>query len=157
MKVRYKITAAFVLFTVILLAALCILTYYITDKQQQRDFNKRLHNRTATVSSLLSKLPTNSGYEFLSKLDSSTSNLLARLTVTVYDDANKPIYHFARYSTDNFSIDPSFLTDAKQLGTANTNIDDRQLVAVHYSHAKPITVLISAIDENGKKEPCGTR
>jgi two-component system sensor histidine kinase ArlS len=151
MKVRYKITAAFVLFTVILLAALCILTYYITDKQQQRDFNKRLHNRTATVSSLLSKLPTNSGYEFLSKLDSSTSNLLARLTVTVYDDANKPIYHFARYSTDNFSIDPSFLTDAKQLGTANTNIDDRQLVAVHYSHAKPITVLISAIDENGKK------
>jgi hypothetical protein len=91
MKIRFKITMAFVLLTVTLLAALCILTYYITDKQQQRDFNKRLHNRTATVSSLLAKLPANSGYSFLSKLDSSTSNLLAHLTVSVYDDTHKPI------------------------------------------------------------------
>jgi two-component system sensor histidine kinase ArlS len=151
MKTRYKITMAFVLLTVTLLAALCILTYYITDKQQQRDFNKRLHNRTATVSSLLAKLPVNSGYTFLSKLDSSTSNLLAHLTVSVYDDTNKPIYHFSRYARDTFGVDPSFLTDARQLGTANTNIADRQLVAVHYTHAKPITVLISAIDENGQK------
>jgi two-component system sensor histidine kinase ArlS len=151
MKIRFKITMAFVLLTVTLLAALCILTYYITDKQQQRDFNKRLHNRTATVSSLLAKLPANSGYSFLSKLDSSTSNLLAHLTVSVYDDTHKPIYQFSRYPSDTFIVDPSFLTDARQLGTSHTSAGDRQIVAVHYTHAKPITVLISAIDENGQK------
>ncbi|NCI49626.1 HAMP domain-containing histidine kinase [Sediminibacterium roseum] len=152
MKVRYKITAAFVLFTVTLLAALCILTYYITDKQQQRDFYKRMHNRTSTVASLLAKLPSSSGYAFLSKLDSATnSNSLSRLTLSVYDDSGKSIYHFSRLPGDTFSVDPSLLTDARQFGTSSSSIGERQLLAVHYNHAKPITILISSIDENGSK------
>jgi two-component system sensor histidine kinase ArlS len=151
MKVRYKIIGAFMVLTMIVLAALCILTYYITDKQQEKDFNRRLHNRTATIASLLSKLPIN-GYQILSKLDSATTNLLAATTIHVYNKENQSIYEFTRNRTDKFDVDPAILNEARSHGTVNTSFNERQIVAVYYQQAEaPIVVVVSAIDENGRK------
>jgi len=140
------------LFTITVLAALCILIYYITDQQQQRDFNKRLLNRTSTIASLLSKLPPTNGYEILSKLDSSTSNMLSDITIYVYNNANQSIYEFDRNPADSFDIDPAIVNEARKQGIYHTSLKNRQLVGVYYQRAKtPIVVVITAIDENGRK------
>jgi two-component system sensor histidine kinase ArlS len=152
MKVRYKITLAFVLLTVILLAALCSLTYYITVEQKKKEFNRRLQNRTATIASLLSKLPSN-GYQVLSKLDSSTTNLFAAVTLHVYDSTNQTIYQFAKLPVDGFTVDPMIVEEARKKEVVQTSVGKREIVAVYY-HKKqsPIVVVISAIDEYGRND-----
>jgi signal transduction histidine kinase len=150
MKVRYKITLAFILLTITLLAALCIITYYITAGQQKRDFDRRLFNRTSTIASLLSKLPVN-GYQVLSTIDSSTSNLLSAITIHVYNDSNASIYEFSRNVADSFDVDPEILNKARKQGMVNTSLGEREMVAVYYKKSiTPIVVVTSAIDKNGR-------
>ncbi|MES2374359.1 MAG: HAMP domain-containing sensor histidine kinase [Bacteroidota bacterium] len=152
MKVRYKITLAFVLLTVILLAALCSLTYYITADQKKTEFDRRLLNRTETIASLLSKLPSN-GYQVLSKLDSSTTNLFAAVTLHVYDSTNRNIYQFSKHSVDSFDIDPKIIEEARRKNVVQTSMGKRDIVAVYYKKNQvPIVVVISAIDEYGRKD-----
>lgn len=139
------------LLTILVLAAICILTYYIVDKQQQRDFDRRMHNRTATISSLLSKLPSNNSYQILSKLDTATNNTLSRITVSVFEKTNKPVYQFARNYNDKIDIDTEVINEARKSGNANSFVGERRIVAVSYKLAEPIVVVITAIDENGKK------
>jgi two-component system sensor histidine kinase ArlS len=152
MKARYKITLAFVLLTVILLAALCSLTYYITAEQKKKEFNRRLQNRTATIASLLSKLPSN-GYQVLSKLDSSTTNLFYAVTLHVYNSSNQTIYQFAKQDTDSFDIDPNIIEEARKKEVYQTSVGRRDIVAVYYhKNQVPIVVVISAIDEYGRND-----
>lgn len=151
MKVRYKITAAFVLLTITLLAAMCVLTYYITDKQQQADFNRRIYNRTATIASLLNKFPDSLGYTFISKLDTATNNTLFRATVSVFNSKNKEVYRFARSQADTFSIDTAIVNEARMQGTAHSTTGARHFVAVHYPHSRPIVIVITAINESGEQ------
>jgi cell division protein FtsN len=95
MKVRYKITFAFVVLTITVLVTFCILIYFITDSQQKRDFSRRLQNRCLTVASLLARLPSN-GYEVLSKIDSSTTNMLVSENISIFNSSNKRLYYFSR-------------------------------------------------------------
>lgn len=151
MKVRYKITAAFVLLTITLLAAMCVLTYYITEKQQENDFNRRIENRISTIASLLNKFPDSSGYTFISKLDTATNNTLSHTTVSVFNKRNEEIYRFARIPSDTFSIDPALVNDARRAGMVHANRDNREIIAVHFPHSRPIVVVISAINELGRQ------
>ncbi len=151
MKVRFKITAAFVLLTVTLLAALCAMIYVITADQQKSDFYQRLHNRGITVASLLSRLPAN-GYEILSKLDSSTTSLLVAENIHVYNSDGKILYQFSRTGNAKNADDLKILQEARDKGIAKASQDERQTVAVYFDHTgQGIMVVVSAFDENGKK------
>ncbi len=151
MKVRYKITAAFVLLTGILLAAICGMIYFITADQQKNDFYQRLHNRALTVTALLSRLPAN-GYQMLSKLDSSTTSLLVAENIQVYDQAGQVLYRFSRMGEENVTYDQKILQEAHEKGYARVTVNDRRIVAVYFHQSTtPILVVTSAFDENGRK------
>jgi two-component system sensor histidine kinase ArlS len=149
MKVRYKITVAFVLLTVTVLAALCILIYYITAEQQKKDFNRRLHNRALTVATLLSRLPVN-GYEMLSRLDSATANMLVSESILVYRNDNMVLYRFDRMNTDTITVDPDFLAEARVRKEITSVAHGKRILAAYYPEAAtPIVVVTAARDDNG--------
>ncbi len=151
MKVRYRIIAAFVLLTTTVLAALCLLIYYMMAEQQKRDFNQRLHNRALTVATLLSKLPAN-GYDILSKLDSSTTNLLVSENILVYGNNNQVIYRFDKAVADTVAVSPEVLGDARVLGETTARINDKRMLAAYFpGAATPIVVVTAARDENGRE------
>ncbi|MES2373867.1 MAG: HAMP domain-containing sensor histidine kinase [Bacteroidota bacterium] len=148
MKVRYKITLAFLLLTVTVLVAFSILIYYNTASQYKRDFNRRLQNRSITVASLLSRLPVN-GYEFLSKIDSSTTNMLLSETISIFDSTKERLYYFSRDKNGFTSIDPELLNDIKLKGLVSTSDGQKQLSGIYYRQSsKPVIVITSAIDQN---------
>ncbi len=150
MKVRYKITAAFVLLTVTVLAALCALIYFMTAEQQNRDFNQRLHNRTLTVATLLSRLPAN-GYEILSKLDSSTTNLLVSENILVLDNNNQVLYRFDKDTSDTISVDADILNEARTQDATAMRVNGKRMFAAYYPQAAtPIVVVTAARDETGR-------
>ncbi|MES2332297.1 MAG: HAMP domain-containing sensor histidine kinase [Bacteroidota bacterium] len=147
MKVRYKITLAFLLLTVTVLVAFSIVIYYNTASQYKRDFNRRLKNRSITVASLLSRLPVN-GYEFLSKIDSSTTNMLLAETISIFDSSKERLYYFSREKNGFTSIDPELLDDIKLKGMVSTSDGQKQLSGIYYQQSsKPVIVITSAIDQ----------
>ncbi|MBK9486047.1 MAG: HAMP domain-containing protein [Chitinophagaceae bacterium] len=149
MKARYKITTAFMLLTVIVLAALCAFVYYHTAAQKEKISQTRLRNRAATVASFLFKLPEKD-FTLLSKLDSSTSSLLAFENISIYNNRNQRIYRYAKNVTDTAAIDAEMLNKARLDGQVNTNIGQRQSVALYYQQSEsPVVILVSAVDENG--------
>jgi two-component system sensor histidine kinase ArlS len=151
MKVRYKITAAFVLLTVTVLATLCLLIYLITADQHKRDFNQRLRNRALTVSALLSRLPTN-GYEILSRLDSSTTNLLVSENILVYGEDNQLLYRFDRDIADSITVDNEFLQETRSQQESRVQTGQKRMLAAYYPQAAtPIVVITAARDDNGRQ------
>lgn len=151
MKVRYKITAAFVLLMVTVLAAVCLLIYYSTVEQLKRDFDKRLYNRSFTVGTLLSRLPSN-GYEILSRLDSSTINLLVNENILVYQDNNTLLYRFDKVLTDTVQVEADLITEARIKREASAQSNGKRMVATYHPGAvSPIVVVTSARDENGQQ------
>lgn len=149
MKVRYKITAAFILLTITVLAALCVLIYLINADQQKRDFNQRLRNRAVTVATLLSRLPVN-GYEMLSKLDSSTTNLLVSENIFVFDDSNHVRYHFDKDLSEQVRIDADLLKEARERGSARITQGEKRIFAIYFREAKtPMVIVTAARDEKG--------
>ncbi len=137
------------LLTVIVLAALCAFVYYHTAAQKEKDFTTRLRNRAATVASFLFKLPEKD-FTLLSKLDSSTSSLLAFENISIYNNRNQRIYRYAKNVTDTAAIDAEMLNKARLDGQVNTNIGQRQSVALYYQQSEsPVVILVSAVDENG--------
>jgi two-component system sensor histidine kinase ArlS len=148
MKVRYKITLAFLLLTITVLVAFSIIIYYTTARQYQHDFNRRLQNRSLTVAKLLSRLPSN-GYAFLSKLDSSTTNMLVAETISIFDSSKKSLYYFSREHTPFVSIDPELLDRIVEKGVVNTTEGEKKLVGIYYNEsAMPVIVVTSAIDQS---------
>ena len=103
MKVRYKITLAFVVISAIMLMILFSVTYISTVSQQEKDFSKRLQNRALSVSYLYQKLHPNN-YDFLSRIDSSTINLLGSESVYIFSNQNERIYRFAHNYHDTICI-----------------------------------------------------
>lgn len=148
MKVRYKITAAFLVLALILLAAVCGMIYYSTAQQQQKDFYLRLENRAITVSSLLSRLPEN-GYALLSRLDSATANLLVAENILVFRNENELLYRFDRIASDTIAVSPSLLADAVEAGEARSEWMGKRMYARYFSNGSaPIIVVTAARDEN---------
>ncbi|MDE3251831.1 MAG: HAMP domain-containing protein [Bacteroidota bacterium] len=149
MKVRFKIISAFMLVTLVVLAAVCIFIYYFTASQQKTDFTKRLYNRALTVASLIFKLPPDD-YDLLSKLDSSTTSLRVAETINIYNNRNSRIYRFAKNYQDTVAIGTELLNKVRSQNFISTTLDNKQLVAIYYMEGPfPIVVVISAIDENG--------
>jgi two-component system sensor histidine kinase ArlS len=150
MRVRYKITAAFVLLTVTVLAALCVLIYLFTADQHTRDFNQRLRNRALTVATLLSRLPVN-GYEMLSRLDSATTNLMVSESIMVFDSDNRLLYRFDRIISDSVQIEKELLDEAKANKESSVQQGEKRLLAAYHPEAvTPIVVVTAARDENGR-------
>ncbi len=149
MRVKSKITIAFVCLTTILLVSLCFLTYYNTQSQQNRDFYKMLSNRASTISTLLVNSEFNN-YKILSEVDSATRNLLYAENINVFNNKNERIYHFARNTADTINISEKIIQQARVDNKVITIIDKKKTVAVYYSSFKlPIVVFISAVDQNG--------
>lgn len=149
MKVRLKITLASLLLAFTVLAAFGIATYYTTANQYQSDFNRRLQNRSLTVAKLLSRLPSND-YTFLSKLDSSTTNMLVAETISIFDKEKNSLYYFSRAKTPFVSIEPELLDEILEKKIVNTSEGKKKLVGIYYDASpKPVIVVTSAIDQAG--------
>ncbi|MEO8171524.1 MAG: HAMP domain-containing sensor histidine kinase [Sediminibacterium sp.] len=150
MKVRYKITIAFVVISAIMLVILFSVTYISTISQQENDYSQRLHNRALTVSYLYQKLPSNN-YDFLSRVDSSTINLLGSESVYIFNNRNERIYRFARNYDDTVSIPIEFIKQARVDGESKATIENKQVVALYVQTVEfPVVVVVSAVDIVGK-------
>ncbi|MBS4043261.1 MAG: HAMP domain-containing protein [Chitinophagaceae bacterium] len=152
MKVRYKITLAFIFLTTILLLSLCFFTYYNTAQQQERDFNKMLNNRAHTISSLLlsSKFYD---YKFLSEVDSATRNLLFAENINVFNVRNERVYHFARNASDTINIPVQLIQQARIEKKIIQTVGNKKTLAIYNSDPDyPIVVIVSANDENGRQK-----
>lgn len=150
MRVKYKITIAFVVLTTIVLASLCFFTYFNTEKDQHNDFAKMLHNRALTISSLLYSLEV-VDYGILSKVDSATKNLLTSENVNVFNNRNECIYRFDRNVSDSISIPIHIINQVRKDKYVSTILGNKQIAAIYYKEADlPIVVSVAAIDNNGK-------
>lgn len=150
MKVKYRIATAFMLLTMLVLAALCLFIYFNTASQQHQDFEKRLHNRALTAASLLFQHPDN-GYRLLSTLNSATANLLVSENINVYNNRNQRIYRFAKNYSDTLATNTDFLNKVRLNGYLSSDLGNKQVVAIYYQQtASPVVVVASAIDETGK-------
>jgi two-component system sensor histidine kinase ArlS len=148
MKVRYKITLAFLLLTLTVLIAFSFSIYFNTSNQYKLDFNRRLQNRSITVAALLSRLPSN-GYEFLSKLDSSTTNMLLAETITIFNSSKERLYSFSRDKAGVTPVTPELLEEIKEKGLVSSAEGKKQLVGIYYRQSlNPVIVITSAIDQN---------
>lgn len=149
MKVRLKITLASLLLAFTVLAAFGIATYYTTAAQYKRDFNRRLQNRSLTVAKLLSRLPSND-YSFLSKLDSSTTNMLIAETISIFDSEKNSLYYFSKAQIPFVSVEPELLDEIREKKIVTTSEGRKKLVGIYYdASAKPVIVVTSAIDQAG--------
>ena len=117
MKVKYKITLAFIVLAVLLLLSSCLFTFLNTKKQQERDFAKMLQNKALTISSLIF---TNKkvNYNILSKVDSASKNLLFSENINVFNNNNERIYHFIENANDTTEV-PIKLVPAVVLALPN--------------------------------------
>lgn len=149
MKVRYKITFAFVLISVIMLAILFAVTYFSTISQQQKDFSKRLYNRALTVSYLYQKMHPG-GYDLLSRVDSSTINLMGAETINIFDETNRQVYRFSHKNEDTVAVPRDFIEKTKQEGNASMVLDGKQLFALYRPADNPVVVVVTAVDISGK-------
>lgn len=150
MKVRYKITFAFVLISAVMLFILFSVTYISTVAQQKKDFTKRLHNRALTVSFIYQRLHAGN-YDFLSRVDSSTINLLGSESVYIFNSRDECIYRFARNYEDTIGIQPELIKQARLEGEAQAMIDNKHAMALFSQSAEfPVVVVIAAVDIVGK-------
>ncbi|MEO7531142.1 MAG: HAMP domain-containing sensor histidine kinase [Sediminibacterium sp.] len=133
-----------------MLLILFFVTYISTVSQQEKDFSQRLHNRALTVSYIYQKLhPGN--YDFLSRVDSSTINLLGSESVYIFNNHNERIYWFAHNYTDTISIPREFIKQARIAGEKRTLIENKQVLSLYVQPAAfPVVVVISAVDLVGK-------
>jgi two-component system sensor histidine kinase ArlS len=151
MKIRYRITAAFVLLTVTVLVAVCLVIYFSTSEQQKKDFDRRLYNRSFTVGRLLSRLPAN-GYEILSRIDSATINLMVNENILVYRQDNTLLYRFDKLISDTIQVKAEMIAEARMNGDASARFNDKQMVATYHPAIDgSIVVVTSARDENGRQ------
>jgi hypothetical protein len=150
MKVRYKIILAFIVISAIMLVILFTVTYISTVSQQEKDFSRRLHNRALTVSYIYQRLPAGN-YDFLSRVDSSTINLLGSESVYIFNNRNERIYRFARNYSDTVGISAEFIKQARLDGEARATIENKEVTALYSQLAEfPVVVVISAVDLVGK-------
>jgi two-component system sensor histidine kinase ArlS len=150
MKVRYKITFAFVIISATMLAILFAVTYLSTISQQEKDFSRRLYNRALTVCYLYQKLSPAS-YDLLSRVDSSTINLMGAETIQIFNYKNEQIYRFAHNYADTIPIPAELVNKAKVEGQASETINGKQLFALYQQPVEiPVTVVVSAINITGQ-------
>jgi two-component system sensor histidine kinase ArlS len=150
MKIRYKIAMVFMLLTALIMLVLCIIIYYNSRSQQQRDFAKRLQNRALTVGSLYDKSVSGDS-TLLSRVDSATFNRLGAEMVNIYNDANENVYSFSRHHIGIKEVSPAIIQRAFKEGMVVEDDGDHKLLALHYQPSKfPTVVAISATDPAGE-------
>ncbi|NCI46802.1 ATP-binding protein [Sediminibacterium soli] len=139
---------AFTLLTMTVLAALCLMIYYITAEQQARDFRLRMRNRALTAGTMLAHLPKN-GNEMLSTLDSNT---LVYENINVYNEKNEIIYEFDRNKSDRLFVEAKTLSDARLQEEVRVAQGEKHIIALYYAQGKePIVVVAAARDVIGTK------
>ncbi len=149
MKVKFKITFAFIGLATLLLLSSCLFTYYNTKNQQHTDFNKMLQNKALTISSLIFT-NKNVNYNILSKVDSASKNLLFSENINVFNQHNLCMYHFNENASDTVQIPLSFVEQARLENKVFAEIDKKQSIAMYFTKNNfPIVITVSATDENG--------
>ncbi len=152
MKVKYKITLAFIVLAVLLLLSSCLFTFLNTKKQQERDFAKMLQNKALTISSLIF---TNKkvNYNILSKVDSASKNLLFSENINVFNNNNERIYHFIENANDTTEVPIKLVEQARVEKKVITQLLTQEAIAMYFTRNNyPIVITVSASDENGKSK-----
>ena len=152
MRVKFKITLAFIILAVLLLLASCFFTYFNSESQHQKDFAKMLQNKALTISSLLF---TNKkvSYNILSKVDSASKNLLFSENINVFNNKNERIYQYAEDANDTVEIPISLVEKARVENKVITQVSTKPTIAMYFNRNNfPIVISVSASDENGKNK-----
>jgi two-component system, OmpR family, sensor histidine kinase ArlS len=150
MRVKFKITLAFVVLAVLLLLSSCLFAYLNAKNQQQRDFAKMLQNKALTMSSLLF---TNKkiNYNILSKVDSASKNLLFAENINVFNSKNQRIYHFIEKANDTVIVPLDLVEKARVQNKVLTQISSKPTIAMYFNKNNyPFVITVSASDDNGE-------
>lgn len=151
MPVRLRITLLFTAIVFIILGLVCGAVFYFTYNNRVKNAKTRLTNRTITTGRLLSQSAIFHP-ELIQKIDSSTAMSFKHKTVQAYDYLNNKIYSFSDHTEDTIHVQLQILNDARVKKSVFFTIDNKDVVAYHYTDENNrIVIVASGLDEDGKK------
>ncbi|WEK37229.1 MAG: HAMP domain-containing sensor histidine kinase [Candidatus Pseudobacter hemicellulosilyticus] len=149
MKIKYKITALFILLVTAILLLLSISVYYFTALDRSEAFKKRLMGRANNNAQIFSIFGDSSA-SVLSQIDSGSVGTLPRKSVIIYDYLDHPLYIFNAPGQETPDISRAILERARVEHELYFHLGDREALAFHHTDpASRIVIVVAAYDEDG--------
>lgn len=151
MPVRLRITLLFTAIVFTILGLVCSAVFYFIHTNRLQNAKTRLTNRAITTGRLLSQSAIFNP-ELIQKIDSSTAMSFKHKSVQAYNYLNKKVYSFSDRANDTISVSPQQLDDARVKKSIFFSINNKDVVAYHYTDENNrIVIVASGFDEDGKR------
>jgi two-component system, OmpR family, sensor histidine kinase ArlS len=151
MPVRLRITLLFVALDIFIIGVVCGAVYYFFYAARENTIKTRLTNRAITTGRLLGQKEI-FDQNLVRRIDSLTTIALKNKAVQAYDYQNRKIYSYSDIPGDTLQIDKDILDDAKVNQMGFFSIDDKEVVAYHYTDTDTRIVVVSAAEDVEGKE-----
>lgn len=150
MPVRLRITLLFTLVVSIILAIVCVSTYYFSYKSRLETIKTRLANRALTTARLLSTTEI-FDRQLINRIDSLTTLSLRDKSVQAYNYFDHLIYSYSEVPDDTIRVTQDILNSAR----SNENgyffkQRNKEVIAYSYNEfSEHMVVVCAARDEDG--------
>jgi signal transduction histidine kinase len=135
----------------LILAIVCLSTYFFSYQSRAKSIRTRLTNRAITTARLLSQSEI-FNREMVERIDSLTTLSLKHKSVQAYNEAGKEIYNYSDRPGDSVSVDAKVLQAARSNPKGHFFTQgEKEAVAFHFANTSiPIFVICAATDEEGR-------
>ena len=150
MNIRFKITLLFTLLVMGILSLISYSVYYFTERSREEIFKNRLNAGANSRANLFTILGDNK-IDVLQRMDSSSTSVIAKRSLIIYENDSKPVYHFNEKAIEGFEITPQMIADIKVNKKKFFKVGDVDIAAIYFEdNNKGIVVFYTGNDEDGK-------
>jgi len=143
MPIRLKITLVFSAIVFFILGLVCVIVYYFSYTNREKNIGARLTNVAITTGRFLSKAEIFNPL-LIQKIDSLTAIAFTHKTVQAYDQNNRKIYAFNDEDEDTLSVSEKKLDEVRKHKKIISEIGNRDVVFYHYTDQKLSLVIVTA-------------
>jgi signal transduction histidine kinase len=151
MNIRLKITLLFTLLVMGILSLISYFVYYFTEQNREAIFRQRLlagANNRANLWALLGDNKT----DVLQKVDSSSTVLMIRRAILIYDKSGQLAYQFYGTGARPFIATPGMLEAVRNNKTNFTRVGELDIAGIYHQYKdQQLVVFYMGTDEDGKK------
>src|SRR5438045_3092874 len=143
MLIRLKITLVFSAIVFCILGLVCIIVYYFSYANREKNIGTRLTNVAITTGRFLSRAEIFNPL-LIQKIDSLTAIAFTHKTVQAYDQNNRKIYSFNDDDEDTLAVSEKKLDKVRKQKKIISEIGNRDVVFYHYTDQKLSLVIVTA-------------
>ncbi|MDE3249275.1 MAG: HAMP domain-containing histidine kinase [Bacteroidota bacterium] len=151
MNIRLKITLLFTLLVMGILSLISYFVYYFTEQSREAIFRQRLLAGANNRANLWALLGDNRK-DILQKVDSSSTVLMIRRAILIYDSSNQLAYQFYGTGARPFTASPAMLEAVRNNKTSFTQAGELDVAGIYHQYRdQRLVVFYMGTDEDGKK------